>query len=59
MAVIVFRADASVQMGLGHVIRCLILADALREQGAAVHFICRELPGHLGGVLADQGYPEG
>jgi UDP-2,4-diacetamido-2,4,6-trideoxy-beta-L-altropyranose hydrolase len=53
----VIRADASVQIGSGHVMRGLTLADALRERGAEVHFICRDLPGHLGGVLADKGYP--
>ena len=54
---IVFRADASIQIGSGHVMRCLTLADALRERGTDVRFICRDLPGHLGGVLADKGYP--
>ncbi|MBL8252293.1 MAG: UDP-2,4-diacetamido-2,4,6-trideoxy-beta-L-altropyranose hydrolase [Candidatus Competibacter sp.] len=54
---VTIRADASIQIGSGHVMRCLTLADALREQGAEVCFICRELPGHLGGVLADKGYP--
>lgn len=53
---IVIRADASIQIGSGHVMRCLTLANALRERGADVRFICRELPGHLGGVLADKGY---
>ncbi|MFZ1640544.1 MAG: UDP-2,4-diacetamido-2,4,6-trideoxy-beta-L-altropyranose hydrolase [Candidatus Contendobacter sp.] len=54
---IIIRADASIQIGSGHVMRCLTLAEALRERGAEVHFICRELPGHLGGVLAGKGYP--
>jgi hypothetical protein len=54
---VVIRADASVQIGSGHVMRGLTLADALRERGAEVHFVCRDLPGHLGGVLADKGYP--
>lgn len=56
---IIFRADASIQIGSGHVMRCLTLADRLRERGATVHFICRELPGHLGGLLVDKGYPVG
>ena len=42
-----FRADASIQIGTGHIMRCLTLADALREQGAQCRFICREHEGHL------------
>lgn len=43
----VFRTDASLDIGTGHVMRCLTLADALRNQGVECHFICREYPGHL------------
>ncbi|WP_193771343.1 UDP-2,4-diacetamido-2,4,6-trideoxy-beta-L-altropyranose hydrolase [Candidatus Magnetaquicoccus inordinatus] len=35
-----FRADASPQIGLGHVMRCLTLADTLAQQGIHSHFIC-------------------
>ncbi len=42
-----FRTDASLQIGTGHVARCLTLADALHEQGAECLFVCRELEGHL------------
>ena len=44
---ILFRVDASLQMGTGHVMRCLTLAQALRDRGAHCRFICREHPGHL------------
>ncbi len=44
---IAFRADASVEIGSGHVMRCLTLADALADDGATCHFICRDLPGHM------------
>jgi UDP-2,4-diacetamido-2,4,6-trideoxy-beta-L-altropyranose hydrolase len=44
---IAIRCDASIQMGSGHVMRCLTLANDLREQGADITFVCREHPGHL------------
>lgn len=53
---VVFRADASTQMGTGHVMRCLTLADELRRRGAECGFICREHPGHLGKFISDRGF---
>jgi len=44
---IVFRVDASIQIGTGHVMRCLTLADALRNKGAQIQFLCREHAGNL------------
>jgi UDP-2,4-diacetamido-2,4,6-trideoxy-beta-L-altropyranose hydrolase len=44
---IVFRTDGSLQIGTGHVMRCLTLAEGLRAGGNQCHFICRELPGNL------------
>jgi UDP-2,4-diacetamido-2,4,6-trideoxy-beta-L-altropyranose hydrolase len=41
------RTDASLKIGTGHVMRCLTLAEALRQGGAAVEFICRTLNGNL------------
>lgn len=51
-----FRADASLLMGSGHVMRCLTLADALTAQGAQCHFISREHPGHLLGLIRQRGF---
>lgn len=43
---ITFRTDASLQIGTGHITRCLTLAKALRGQGVECTFVCREHPGH-------------
>jgi UDP-2,4-diacetamido-2,4,6-trideoxy-beta-L-altropyranose hydrolase len=53
---IVFRADASLQIGSGHVMRCLTLADELRQRGADVMFVCREQPGNLIGLIESKNY---
>jgi len=54
---IIFRTDASQQIGSGHVMRCLTLADELRQRGAEVLFVCREHPGHLISLVEGKGYP--
>ena len=43
---VVFRVDASSQMGTGHVMRCLALANELQQQNHEIFFICRELTGN-------------
>ncbi|MDO8769893.1 MAG: UDP-2,4-diacetamido-2,4,6-trideoxy-beta-L-altropyranose hydrolase [Burkholderiaceae bacterium] len=52
----VFRTDASLQIGSGHVMRCLTLADALAAEGVQCHFISREHPGHLLEVMRQRGH---
>jgi UDP-2,4-diacetamido-2,4,6-trideoxy-beta-L-altropyranose hydrolase len=54
---IIFRADASIAIGTGHVMRCLTLAKALAEQGHSCRFICRDLQGHLGERIVAEGFP--
>jgi UDP-2,4-diacetamido-2,4,6-trideoxy-beta-L-altropyranose hydrolase len=44
---VVFRVDSSSQMGVGHLMRCLTLADELKKQNHNTTFICRELKGNL------------
>lgn len=53
---VVFRADASIDVGSGHVMRCLVLADELVRRGATCTFICREHPGHLGALIRERGH---
>ncbi len=53
---IVFRTDASLQIGTGHVMRCLTLADALRANGAECIFICRKHKGNLLEQIRQHGY---
>ena len=53
---IAFRADASVEIGTGHVMRCLTLADILLSHGAMTSFLCRKVPGHLGELIRARGH---
>ncbi len=54
---VMFRVDASLEMGSGHVMRCLTLANALNERSAICEFLCREHPGNLIGFIRDRGFP--
>jgi UDP-2,4-diacetamido-2,4,6-trideoxy-beta-L-altropyranose hydrolase len=51
---IAFRVDASYQIGTGHVMRCLTLAEWLRKLGCHVLFICRDLAGNLNALIEDE-----
>lgn len=53
---VIFRTDASLEIGSGHVMRCLTLADALRAHGARCHFICRTHPGNLVDTIQARGF---
>jgi len=53
---VVVRTDASIDIGTGHAMRCLTLADALREQGAKCFFVCREHPGNLLKYIRRRGF---
>ncbi|WP_273426603.1 UDP-2,4-diacetamido-2,4,6-trideoxy-beta-L-altropyranose hydrolase [Marinobacter sp.] len=53
---VVFRADASVQIGTGHVMRCLTLAEALRRSGHQCRFLCSDFPGHLSRQISEKGF---
>lgn len=53
---VAFRADASIQIGTGHIMRCLTLARALRDAGAACHFIMRCFPGDMAERVSREGF---
>jgi UDP-2,4-diacetamido-2,4,6-trideoxy-beta-L-altropyranose hydrolase len=53
---IAIRADAATHIGIGHVMRCLTLANALKMKGAEVSFVCRPFAGHLGERIAAEGH---
>src|SRR6478609_9269799 len=56
MFTVTIRADASTQIGTGHVMRCLTLADVLKGRGATCRFICREHDGNLLDAIRRRGY---
>lgn len=53
---VIFRTDASLEIGTGHVMRCLTLALGLWEKGASVSFLCREHDGNLIDLIRSHGF---
>jgi UDP-2,4-diacetamido-2,4,6-trideoxy-beta-L-altropyranose hydrolase len=53
---VLFRVDASAEIGSGHLVRCLALASALRDGGASVVFVCQHQPDDLLGRVPRQGF---
>ena len=56
MLQIAIRADASVQMGTGHLMRCLTLADELKKVGAVCTFVCRPHVGNMIDTIEQRGH---
>ncbi len=56
MKKIIIRTDASVEIGSGHVMRCLTIADNLKVRGCNVRFWMEPLAGNLINLVAQQGY---
>jgi len=53
---IVVRVDSSVRIGTGHLMRCLTLAEVLRQNGVGVSFACRPLPGNMMALIEARGH---
>jgi len=53
---IYIRVDASIQIGCGHVERCLTLSKILSERHIKVHFICRSHIGHMAERIENEGF---
>jgi len=52
----VFRVDASLAIGTGHVMRCLTMAQVLKDNGYSVEFICRLHDGNLVNKVRSSGF---
>ena len=53
---VVIRTDASIEIGTGHVMRCITLAKQLQREGANIIFICRDFPGNSISLIQNQGF---
>ncbi|MFJ7735967.1 UDP-2,4-diacetamido-2,4,6-trideoxy-beta-L-altropyranose hydrolase [Lysinibacillus sp. NPDC097287] len=56
MRKVIIRADASVEIGSGHIIRCLTVAKNLRDNGCDVKFWMEPLQGNLIDYVAAEGF---
>ena len=53
---IAVRVDASVEMGMGHLTRCITLANALSAEGASVSFLMRDHAAAFGRLVESAGH---
>jgi len=53
---IAFRTDANSEIGTGHFMRCLTLADELKKRGAEICFVARGMPAHLTQMLQERSF---
>ncbi|WP_040758344.1 UDP-2,4-diacetamido-2,4,6-trideoxy-beta-L-altropyranose hydrolase [Sporosarcina newyorkensis] len=53
---VLIRTDASIEIGSGHVMRCVTIAELLRGRGCIVTFMMESLPGNLIGYVERKGF---
>lgn len=53
---VIIRTDSSLEIGTGHVMRCVTLAKQLVREGAEVSFICRKFQGNSNSFIQSQGF---
>ncbi|CDT77728.1 Pseudaminic acid cytidylyltransferase [Vibrio coralliirubri] len=53
---VIFRVDASGWIGSGHVMRCLVLADALKQRGYDIYFACLPQSGDMISYIEERGF---
>lgn len=51
-----FRLDADTQIGTGHLMRCIAIANELVRYNSYCYFLCRELPQPLQNQIVNQGH---
>ena len=51
-----FKVDSSIEIGTGHVMRCLVLAGELKRRKFKTTFITRNIKGHLSRIIEEEGY---
>ncbi len=56
MATIAFRVDAATRIGIGHVMRCLTLANQLAQADHHIIFLCKLHQGNLIHLIKQQGF---
>lgn len=54
--IVLIRADATPEIGSGHVMRCAALGVRMMARGAMVHFVCIDIHGRLASWLRDSGF---
>lgn len=53
---VIIRTEASIEIGSGHVMRCLTIAQNLRKNGCIVKFWMQDLPGNLIDYVISKGF---